>query len=62
MTKVSIAAPANIFLCDLLVGKLTKDEQQICLEISNTEAHIAFFIYFVIASLSHIIFCSNIVN
>jgi hypothetical protein len=62
MTKVAIAAPANIFLCDLLVGKLNKDEQQICLEISNTEAQISFFIYFVIASLSHIIFCSNIVN
>ena len=31
----AIAAPANIFLCDLLVGKLTKDEQQISLEISG---------------------------
>ena len=31
----AIAAPANIFLCDLLVGKLTKDEQQMSLEISG---------------------------
>ncbi|KAJ6882617.1 hypothetical protein NC651_029024 [Populus alba x Populus x berolinensis] len=59
----AIAAPASIFPCDLLVGKLTRDEQQIsleisgignCLNLSETEAHISFFIYFVIASLSRL--------